>query len=68
MALVHAFLPGPNGDAGTTRRLGRDSETAVTRSPITALGRSAARKFNQEPAGAAAEVGRTTADQREKIS
>jgi short-subunit dehydrogenase len=68
MALVHAFLPGPNGDAGTTRRLGRDSETAVTRSPITALGRSAARKFNQEPAGTAAELGRTTADQREKIS
>jgi hypothetical protein len=28
---------------------GRESETAVTRSPLTALGRQAAREYNQLP-------------------
>lgn len=68
MALIHAALPRPSEDAGTERHLGRESETAVTRSLITALGRSAARNFNQEPSGGAAEIGRTTPDQQEKIS
>lgn len=50
LALVNQALPGNNG-----RRLkkpGHESETALTRSPLTALGRQAARKFNQvrEPA------------------
>jgi NAD(P)-dependent dehydrogenase (short-subunit alcohol dehydrogenase family) len=68
MALVHSMLPGTGAEAVTGRHLGRDSETAVTRSPITALGRSAARKFNQEPPGAAATLGGTTPEQQEKIS
>jgi NAD(P)-dependent dehydrogenase (short-subunit alcohol dehydrogenase family) len=68
MAMVSAFLPRPGGEAGTGRHLGRDSETMVTRSPLTALGRSAARRFNQEPPASAADLGQTTPEQREKIS
>ncbi len=46
LGLVNRLLPGPDG-AGSGTRLGRESETPLTRSPLTALGRSAARAYNQ---------------------
>lgn len=46
MALVNRLLPdAPGQSTGKTR--GRDSESAVTRSPLTALGQRAARRYNQ---------------------
>jgi short-subunit dehydrogenase len=47
LTLFSRFLPEPDG-VGTDRRLGKDSETWLTRSFITALGRAAARRYNQE--------------------
>ena len=46
MALVNRLLPDPNGDR--ERHLGRDSETAVTESFLTTLGKRAAEKFQPE--------------------
>ena len=43
MALVNRLLPDPNDDR--ERHLGRDSETAVTESFLTTLGKRAAEKF-----------------------
>lgn len=67
VALAHGIAPGITADAlglvnrilpqaegrGRDRHLGRDSETSVTRSPLTVLGRKAARDLNQENAGVA---------------
>jgi short-subunit dehydrogenase len=46
LGIVNRLLPGP-GEPNRERSLGRQSETAVTRSFLTALGRKAAREFNQ---------------------
>jgi hypothetical protein len=46
MALVNQLLPdAPGQSTGKTR--GRDSQSAITRSPLTALGQRAARRYNQ---------------------
>ncbi|HEU4417221.1 MAG TPA: SDR family NAD(P)-dependent oxidoreductase [Candidatus Angelobacter sp.] len=45
LALVNRLLPDASGSA--EKKLGRDSHSAVTRSPLTALGRRAARRYNQ---------------------
>src|SRR5262249_50742983 len=52
LGLVNRFLPGPEaeileGVRPTEKKAGRESESAVTRSPLTALGRRAARRYNQ---------------------
>jgi short-subunit dehydrogenase len=59
LALVNWMLPNHNGEAGKQRRLGRDSETAITRSPATALGRNAAHEYHQVEGGEAAREGAT---------
>ncbi|MBI3968213.1 MAG: SDR family NAD(P)-dependent oxidoreductase [Chloroflexi bacterium] len=51
LGLVNRVLPGPGG-IGTARRLGRESETSVTSSFVTALGRQAAYANNQYSNGA----------------
>ncbi|HLW51920.1 MAG TPA: SDR family NAD(P)-dependent oxidoreductase [Candidatus Angelobacter sp.] len=50
MALVNRLLP--QADGGKLKKKGHESETVLRRSPLTHLGRRAARKFNQmeEPA------------------
>jgi short-subunit dehydrogenase len=45
LALVNRLLP--EADGGTHRKLGKESHSAVTRSPLTALGRRAVRRYNQ---------------------
>jgi hypothetical protein len=42
----------PYTDGNTEKKPGHESQSAVTRSPLTALGRRAARRYNQmeEPA------------------
>jgi len=52
LGLVNRVLPRAEGE-GRERHLGRESETRVTRSMLTALGRKAARELNQEKAGVA---------------
>jgi len=47
MAMVNRILP---RGTSTERRTGRESETAVSRSVLEALGRRAAARFNQTPA------------------
>jgi short-subunit dehydrogenase len=60
LARVHGMMPGlvtealalvnrllPEADGGMHRKLGKESHSAVTRSPLTALGRRAARRYNQ---------------------
>jgi short-subunit dehydrogenase len=52
MGLVNRFLPGAEaggleGIRPAEKKAGRESESAVTRSPLTALGRRAARRYNQ---------------------
>ncbi len=49
LSLVNRMLPNPTGDH--SRHLGKESKTAVSESPLTALGRRAAREFNQSPEG-----------------
>jgi len=46
LAVVNRLLPDAAGPAEEKRR-GRESESAVTRSPLTTLGRHAARRYNQ---------------------
>jgi short-subunit dehydrogenase len=46
LGLVNRALPGPGG-IGTAKVKGKESETAVSQSPLTALGRRAARDLNQ---------------------
>jgi|SRR5579872_5188361 len=67
LALMHGVAPGSTADVlglvnrvlpesegrGRERRLGRESETRLTRSFVTALGRKAARELNQENVGTA---------------
>jgi hypothetical protein len=48
LALSNRFMPG-TGATQKERFTGHESETAVTRSPLTALGRKAAREYNQLP-------------------
>jgi short-subunit dehydrogenase len=50
LALVNQLLP--RSDGGRIKKKGYESETVLTRSPLTELGRRAARRFNQmeEPA------------------
>lgn len=45
LALVNRLLPEAGG--ATEKKLGRESQSAVTRSPLTALGKRAARRYNQ---------------------
>ena len=49
MGVVNRVLPAAQGDPNT-RHTGSESETAVTRSFVTRLGRRAARSWNQGPA------------------
>jgi short-subunit dehydrogenase len=53
LGLVNRVLPQAEG-RDQDRHLGRESETPLTRSPLTALGRKAARDLNQERGGLAA--------------
>jgi short-subunit dehydrogenase len=46
LALVNQLLPNAEGGS-TQRKTGRDSQSVVTRSPLTALGRRAAKRYNQ---------------------
>ncbi len=71
LALLHGVAPGMTADLlgvvnrvlpqaegrGRDRHLGRESETRVTRSFVTALGRKAARELNQENPGVAEKGG-----------
>ncbi|HKC72116.1 MAG TPA: SDR family NAD(P)-dependent oxidoreductase [Terriglobales bacterium] len=52
LGVVNRILPQAEG-RDRDRHLGRESETPLTRSPLTALGRKAARELNQENAGVA---------------
>jgi short-subunit dehydrogenase len=52
LGVVNRLLPQAGG-RDSSRHLGRESQTALTRSPLTALGRKAARDLNQENAGVA---------------
>ena len=45
--LAERLLPGPGGAEGYHAQEGRDSESAVTQSPLTALGRAAAERNNE---------------------
>jgi short-subunit dehydrogenase len=45
LALVNRLLPDAGGS--TEKKPGRESQSVVTRSPLTALGRRAARRYNQ---------------------
>ncbi|MGC2698142.1 MAG: SDR family NAD(P)-dependent oxidoreductase [Candidatus Angelobacter sp.] len=45
LALVNQLLPGANGSM--EKKLGRESHSPVTRSALTALGKRAARRYNQ---------------------
>ena len=49
LALVNRTLPEADGGQ-TTKRKGWESESALTRSPLTALGRWAAQRYNERPA------------------
>lgn len=48
LSVAARLLPGPGG-IGSANARGSQSETGVTRSPLTALGRKAERDFNQLP-------------------
>jgi short-subunit dehydrogenase len=48
MGLVHRVLPGGNS-AEKTKVRGKETETRITRSPLTALGRMEGRKLHQYP-------------------
>ena len=63
LARFHGLAPGltteilglvsrtlPNAGASDEKRKGRDSENVVTKSPLTALGQMAAKRYNQTPA------------------
>lgn len=63
LARIHGIAPGlttellslvsrtlPSAGESDEKRKGRDSENAVTKSPLTALGQMAARRYNQTPA------------------
>ncbi|HZD95732.1 MAG TPA: SDR family oxidoreductase [Candidatus Sulfotelmatobacter sp.] len=50
MAVVNRLLPDAAGQ--TDRRAGHESHSTVTRSPLTALGKRAARRYNQVPESA----------------
>jgi short-subunit dehydrogenase len=52
LGVVNRILPQAEGQ-DRNRHLGRESETPLTRSPLTALGRKAARELNQETGGLA---------------
>ncbi|HLX73887.1 MAG TPA: hypothetical protein VKR26_04085, partial [Terriglobales bacterium] len=62
LGLVNRVLPQAEGE-GRERHLGRESETRVTRSMLTALGRKAARELNQEKAGVAGTGGANSSAQ-----
>ena len=49
LGLVNRTLPTANGGE-TTKRKGWESESVLTRSPLTALGRWAAQRYNERPA------------------
>ena len=48
MGMMNRVLPG-TGDDGKERYRGRESESAVSRSPLTALGQRASREYLQQP-------------------
>jgi short-subunit dehydrogenase len=48
MSLVHRLLPGAD-TANKERLRGKETETSITRSPLTALGRMEGRKLHQYP-------------------
>jgi len=60
LARVHGVIPGmvsealamvnqmlPNADGSTDKKRGHESQTVITRSPLTALGERAAKRYNQ---------------------
>ena len=47
LALVNKLLPDARG-AGAEKKTGRQSQSTVTRSPLTVLGRRAALRYNQQ--------------------
>ena len=47
LSLVNRMLPGPTGPEGDERQLGAESETPLTRSPLTATTRKAERQNNE---------------------
>jgi short-subunit dehydrogenase len=64
LATAHGIAPGlvsdalsfvnrllPNATDDHSRHLGKESKTAISESPLTALGRRAAREFNETPEG-----------------
>ena len=46
LAMVNRLLPNANGDT-EKKRLGQQSQSVITRSPLTALGKRAAKRYNQ---------------------
>ena len=48
LAVANRFMPG-TGSGDARRFTGKESETAISRSFLTALGRSAGRELNQHP-------------------
>jgi hypothetical protein len=46
LGIVNRLLPGPGG-IGQQRATGKQSESAISQSPLEALGRAAARELNQ---------------------
>lgn len=54
LGFVNAMLPDAPAVGGLDRHLGRESENPISRSPLTALGRIAARDLNQVPSGGTA--------------
>lgn len=49
LSVVNRLLPDATDDH--SRHLGKESKTAISESPLTALGRRAAREFNETPEG-----------------
>jgi NAD(P)-dependent dehydrogenase (short-subunit alcohol dehydrogenase family) len=61
MTVANRMLPKPVGEEGNREREGQRSETAITRSPLTALTRQAAIRNNERPAFATGTSGDATA-------
>ncbi len=47
MTIVNWLLPAPVGPEGDRKKRGRDAETILTRSPLTAATRAAAERNNE---------------------
>ncbi len=51
LGLVNRFLP-TSEEAGTERHTGRDSESPLSKSPLTSLGQKASQDYNENPGSA----------------